>query len=62
MNQYKVTFKRTEVFYQAIRVEASTPEKAHEKAELLASDGGVEFDYFHESDIIDEHIIGIEKV
>ena len=33
MNQYKVTFKRVEAFYQAILVTASTPDEAHEKAE-----------------------------
>ncbi len=62
MNQYRVTFKRVEAFYQAILVTASNPSEAHEKAEELASDGAIEFDYLKESDIMDEHIIDVEKL
>ena len=62
MNQYKVTFKRTEVFYHPILVEASTQDEAREKAEVLASESAIEFNYLNESDIIDEHIIDVEKL
>ena len=62
MNQYKVTFKRIEVFYQSILVEASTEDAAREQADKLSDDGMIEFDYFKESDILDDYILDIEKL
>ncbi len=61
MNGFKVTFKRTETFYQTIIVEASTHEEARTKADKLSTEGEIEFDYFQESDVLDEYIIDIEK-
>lgn len=60
MNQYKVTFKRVEEFYQTILVEALTQDEAREKADLLSSEGGIEFDYFKESVVLEEYIVDIE--
>lgn len=61
MNQFKVTFKRVEEFYQSIFVEALTEDEAREKADKLSLEGEIEFDYLKESDILEEYIIGIEK-
>ncbi|HEX4045632.1 MAG TPA: hypothetical protein VHZ76_08205 [Gammaproteobacteria bacterium] len=62
MNQYKVTFKRVEAFYESILVEASTEEEARNQADNLSNDGKIEFDYFKESDILDDYILDIEKI
>jgi hypothetical protein len=62
MNQYRVTFKRTEVFYQDIVVEASTQDEARGKADQFSIGGAIEFDYCKESDVIDEYILEIEKI
>jgi hypothetical protein len=62
MNQYKVTFKRMEAFYESILVEASTEEEARDQADNLSNDGKIEFDYFKESDILDDYILDIEKL
>jgi hypothetical protein len=62
MNQYKVTFKRVEAFYESILVEASTEEEARNQADNLSNDGKIEFDYFKESDILDDYILDIEKL
>jgi len=62
MNQYKVTFKRVEAFYESILVEASTEEEARNRADNLSNDGKIEFDYFKESDILDDYILDIEKL
>jgi hypothetical protein len=62
MNEFKVTFKRIEAFYETITVEASDFEDARAKANALSFDGAIEFDYFKESNLIDEHILDIEKV
>ena len=62
MNQYKVTFKRVEEFYQTIFVEAPSPDEARQKADQLSSDGEIEFDYFKESDILEEYIVDIETL
>lgn len=62
MNQYKVTFKRTEVFYQTILVDGATEEEARKKADYQSEQGKIEFDYFKESDILEEHIVDIERI
>lgn len=62
MNQYRVTFKRIEEFYQSILVEASSQEEAREKAEQLSEEGAIEFDYFKELDILEEYIVEVETV
>ena len=62
MNQYRVTFKRVEAFYESILVEASTEEEARNQADNLSNEGKIEFDYFKESDIIDDYILDIEKL
>lgn len=62
MNQYKVTFKRTEVFYETILVNGTTEEEARKTADQMSEDGDICFDYFKESDVLDEHIIDIEKI
>lgn len=54
MNQYKVTFKRIEAFYESILVEASTEEEARNQADNMSNEGKIEFDYFKESDILDD--------
>lgn len=51
MNQYRVTFKRTEEFYQTILVEAQTPDEARERIKQLSENGAIEFDYSKVSDI-----------
>lgn len=62
MQQYRVTFKRVEVFYQDILVEASTQDQAREKADQLSEEGAIEFDYFKESDILEEYIVDVETL
>lgn len=62
MNEFKVTFKRTEAFYQTITVEALTAEEARSKADALSNEGAIEYDYSKESDLIDEYILDIEKI
>ena len=62
MNQYKVTFKRVEAFYESILVEASTEDEARDQADNLSNDGKIEFDYLKESDILDDYIFDIEKL
>lgn len=62
MNQYRVTFKRTESFYQDILIDASTHEEAREKAEKLSENGDIEFDYYKESDILDEYILDVAEL
>jgi hypothetical protein len=62
MNQYKVTLKRVEEFYQTILIEAPTQDKARQKADQLSSDGEIEFDYLKESDILEEYIVDIETL
>lgn len=62
MNQYKVTFKRVEAFYESIVVEASTEDEARDQADNLSNDGKIEFDYLKESDILDDYILDIEKL
>jgi hypothetical protein len=62
MNQFQVTFKRVEAFYQTIIVEAPTLDEARGKADQLSSEGTIEFDYLKESDLLDEYIIDIEKL
>lgn len=61
MNEFKVTFKRTEAFYQTITVQALTAEEARQKADKLSNEGVIEYDYFKESDLIDEYIIDVIK-
>ena len=62
MNQYKVTFKRVEAFYESILVEASSEDEARDQADQLSNDGKIEFDYLKESDILDDYILNIEKL
>jgi hypothetical protein len=62
MNQYKVTFKRIEAFYQSIFVEASTKDEAYMQADQLSDNGTIEFDCFKESDILEEYICNIEPL
>lgn len=62
MNQFEVTFRRIEAFYQTIIVEASTLDEARDKADQLSLDGTIEFDYLKESDLVDEYIFDIEKL
>lgn len=62
MNQYKVTFKRVEAFYESILVEASSEEEARHQADNLSNEGAIEFDYFKESDLLDDYILDIEKI
>lgn len=62
MNEFKVTFKRIEAFYQTITVHALNAEEARDKADELSNHGAIEYDYFKESDLIDEHILDVEKV
>jgi hypothetical protein len=62
MNQYKVTFKRVEEFYQSVLIEAPTQDEARKKANELPEEGAIEFDYFKESDILEELIIDVEKL
>ena len=62
MNQYRVTFKRVEEFYQSVLVEASTQDEAREKADQLSTEGAIEFDYFKESDILEEYIVEVENL
>lgn len=62
MNEFKVTFKRVEAFYQTITVQALTTEEARKKADELSYEGTIEYDYFTESDLIDEYIFDIEKL
>lgn len=62
MNQFQVTFKRVEAFYQTIIVEAPILDEARGKADQLSSEGTIEFDYLKESDLLDEYIIDIEKL
>lgn len=61
MNEFKVTFKRTKAFYQTITVQALTAEEARQKADKLSNEGAIEYDYFKESDLIDEYIIDVIK-
>lgn len=62
MNQFEVTFRRIEAFYQTIIVEASTLDEARDKADQLSLDGTIEFDYMKESYLVDEYIFDIEKL
>lgn len=62
MNEFRVTFKRIEAFYKTITVAASDLEDALAKADALSFDGAIEFDYFKESDLIDEYILDVAKV
>lgn len=62
MSQYKVTFKRIEAFYETILVDGQSTEEARAHAEQLSMNGDIYFDYCKESDLLDEHIINIEKV
>lgn len=62
MDQFEVTFRRIEAFYQTIIVEASTLDEARDKADQLSLDGTIEFDYLKESDLVDEYIFDIEKL
>lgn len=62
MNQYKVTFKRVEAFYESIFVEAANEEDARNQADNLSNDGQIEFNYFKESDILDDYIFDIKKL
>lgn len=62
MNEFRVTFKRIEAFYQTITVHALTAEEAHKKADELSIHGEIEYDYLKESDLIDEHILDVEKI
>lgn len=62
MNQYKVTLKRTEVFYETILVNGATEDEAREKTDQMSEQGEIFFDYFKESDVLEEHIIDIEEV
>ncbi len=62
MNQYRVTFKRIEKFYDSICTEASTEEEAREKANQLSINGDIIFDYSKESHILDEYIVEIEAL
>jgi hypothetical protein len=61
MNQYKVTFKRVEAFYESILVEAATVDEARDQAAKLSNEGEIEFDYLKESDILEDYILDIEK-
>jgi hypothetical protein len=62
MNQFKVTFKRVEAFYESKIVNAPSAEKAQEIADKLSFEGCIAFDYLAESDLIDEHICSVEKM
>ncbi len=62
MNQYKVTFKRTEVFYETVLVNGTTEDEARATADKMSEDGEICFDYFKESDVLEEHIVDIEKI
>lgn len=62
MNEFQVTFKRMEAFYETITIQAATAEEARNAAEKLSNEGAIEYDYFKESDLIDEHIIRVEKI
>lgn len=62
MNQYKVTFKRTEVFYETVLVNGATEDEARETADKMSEDGKICFDFFKESDVLEEHIVDIEKI
>jgi len=62
MNNFIVTFKRIEAFYESIVIKASDEEKAREKAYQLSEDGQIEFDYLKESDVLEEYIDSIEKL
>lgn len=62
MNEFIVTFKRIEAFYQPIIVNASTHEEARTKADKLSVEGAIEYDYLKESDVIDEYIIDVEQL
>ncbi len=62
MNQFKVSFKRTESFYTEVLVEATSHEEARAKADQMSLEGEIEYDYFKESNIIDEYIYEVEKL
>lgn len=62
MNEFKVTFKRIEAFYETITVEALTAEEARTKADILSCQGSICYDYYKESDLLDEYILEIEKI
>jgi hypothetical protein len=62
MNEFKVTFKRIEAFYETITIQALTAEEARNKADELSIQGAIEYDYLKESDLLDEHILDIEKI
>ena len=62
MNQFNVTFKRVEAFYQTVTIQALTLEEAQQKADELSNEGMIEYDYFAESNILDEHILEVEKI
>ncbi|MHB1949559.1 MAG: hypothetical protein ACYCQI_15780 [Gammaproteobacteria bacterium] len=62
MSEFKVTFKRTEAFNSTIVIDAQTADEARSKADVLSCEGAIEFDYFKESDLIDEYILDVEKV
>ena len=62
MKQYQITFKRVEAFYQTIIIETETQEEARVKADQLSFEGEIGFDYFKESDVLEEYIIDIECI
>ena len=62
MTTFEITFKRIEAFYETITVEATTAEDARKKADALAEDGEIIYDYFEESDLLDEYILRVEQV
>jgi hypothetical protein len=62
MYTYKVTIKRVEKFYDDVIVQATSKEEARKKADQLAENGEINFDYTKESRIIDEYIVEIRKV
>ncbi|MEO8402826.1 MAG: hypothetical protein ABI597_13725 [Gammaproteobacteria bacterium] len=62
MNTFEITFKRVEAFYEVITVKAPTAEEARKKAGALAHDGEIMYDYFKESNLLDEYILSIEKI
>lgn len=61
MNEFKVTFKRVETFYQTVIVQALTLNDARNKANTLSEEGMIAYDAFSESDLIEEYILDIEK-
>ncbi|GEM_PF-2594082 len=62
MNKFEVTFKRIEAFYETITLDALTAEEARKKADALSCQGAIAYDYFKESDLLDEYILRVEKI